>query len=122
MEAYPAEYVQHNLPFVVLSGLGSKNDLEPLPPVHQVLPGEAATSISCEIASVTGEHANQLLQEFLKADGTNAPWNGRMQNRRGNLLGFRIRTVGRVGQAPATLAVWTACSLRIGLYTAPQEG
>ncbi|PSN72718.1 hypothetical protein BS50DRAFT_616268 [Corynespora cassiicola Philippines] len=95
MEAYPAEYVQHNLPFVVLSGLGSKNDLEPLPPVHQVLPGEAATSISCEIASVTGEHANQLLQEFLKADGTNAPWNGRMQNRRGNLLGFRIRTVGR---------------------------
>jgi hypothetical protein len=100
MDAYPPDYCAHQLPFIVLSGLETKQDLEPLPPLQDVLPGRAVTTISSEIPSVTGPRASQLLQEFLSADGSDAPWNGRGQSRRGNLPGFRIRTVGRVGQAP----------------------
>jgi solute carrier family 25 protein 38 len=98
MDAYPPEYALHNLPFVVLSGLETIQELESLPPVQDVFPGRATTTITSEIPPVAGEQAKQLLQEFLSADGRDAPWNGRGLNKRGNILGFRIRTVGRVGQ------------------------
>ena len=99
MEAYPPAYVQHNLPFIVLSRLGTTPELEPPPPVHHVLPGSAGTRTSSEIAPVTGERADQLLQDFLSADGTNAPWNARgsSSSRRDLAHGFRIRAAGRVG-------------------------
>lgn len=100
MEAYPPAYVQHNLPFIVLSGLGSQAELDPPPSVHSLLPGRAVTRTSSEIPPVTGERADQLLQDFLSADGTNAPWNARNAGRKDIAHGFRIRAVGRVGQAP----------------------
>ncbi|UPX10950.1 uncharacterized protein EKO05_0001582 [Ascochyta rabiei] len=95
MEAYPPAYVQHNLPFIVLSGLGSQHELEPPPSVHSVLPGRAATRTNSEIPPVTGERADQLLQGFLSADGTNAPWNARNSTRKDLAHAFRIRSVGR---------------------------
>lgn len=101
MEAYPAAYVQHNLPFIVLSGLGSQSEVAPPPSVHSVLPGRAATRTSSEIAPVAGERADQLLHDFLNADGTNAPWNARNSSRGDLAHGFRIRAVGRVCKAPA---------------------
>jgi solute carrier family 25 protein 38 len=100
MEAYPPAYVEHNLPFIVLSGLGSQDELEPPPSVHSVLPGRAAVRTSSEIPPVTGERADQLLQDFLSADGTNAPWNARGSSRRDLAHSFRIRAVGRVCMSP----------------------
>lgn len=100
MEAYSSDWVSHNLPFIVLSGLATSQEVEPPPPCHQVLPGRAVTNISTDIPPVEGSRAGELLQEFLNADGTNAPWNGRGFSRRGLVHGFRIRAVGRVGQAP----------------------
>lgn len=97
MEAYPPAYVQHNLPFIVLSGLGAQTELQPPPSVHNVLPGRAAAKTSSEIPPVTGERAEQLLQDFLTADGSNAPWNARGLGRKDLAHGFRIRAVGRVG-------------------------
>lgn len=99
MESLPSDFVVHNLPFIVLSGLATSKETDPPPPVQQVLPGRAVTNISSEIPPVQGDRANELLQEFLSADGTNAPWNGRGLGRRGITHGFRIRSVGRV-QAP----------------------
>jgi hypothetical protein len=98
MEAYPPEYVQHNLPFIVLSGLGTTQELDAPPPVSNVLPGRAVTTITSETPPVTGKHAEALLQDFLSADGTNAPWNGRTHGRKDLAHSFRIRAVGRVGQ------------------------
>jgi hypothetical protein len=98
MEAYPPAYVQHNLPFIVLSGLGTDSELDPPPPVLKVLPGRAATTISSEIPPVTSNYAEPLLQDFLSADSTSAPWNGRASGRKGLTHGFRIRAVGRVGR------------------------
>lgn len=100
MDAYPTEFVIHNLPFIVLSGLGAINELDPPATVQNAIRGQAVTTINSETPPVAGEHAKELLQEFLTADGTNAPWNGRCFSRRGLTHGFRIRAVGRVGQAP----------------------
>jgi hypothetical protein len=98
MDAYPPEYVQHNLPFIVISGLGNNKELAPPPPVQNVLPGRAATNISSDLPPVTGKYAEALLQDFLSADSTSAPWNGRESGRKGLAHGFRIRAVGRVGR------------------------
>ncbi|CAA9958583.1 Gryzun multi-domain protein [Pyrenophora teres f. maculata] len=92
MEAYPSDFVVHNLPFIVLSGLATNKELDPPRPVQDVLPGRAVTNISSDIPPVTSERASELLQEFLSTDGTNAPWNGRSFSRRGITHGFRIRS------------------------------
>jgi hypothetical protein len=101
MDAYPPDLVLHNLPFVVLSGLGTAKEVEAPPPVQDVLPGRAVTTVSSEAPLVEGDRADELLQEFLSADGTNAPWNGRPSGTKGIAHSFRLRAVGRVGQAPA---------------------
>ncbi|CAO2650601.1 Nn.00g018930.m01.CDS01 [Neocucurbitaria sp. VM-36] len=100
MDAYPPDYVQHNLPFIVLSGLGNSKELDAPPPVQDALPGRAITSINSESPLVTGDRADELLHEFLSADGTNAPWNGRGVGQKGSTHGFRIRAVGRNFQLP----------------------
>ena len=98
MDAYPPDYVAHNLPLVVLSGFSTTEEPEAVQPVHHVLPGRATTTITSEIPPVARERAQQLLQTFLSvADGSALPWNGRGLSGRNN-VGFRIRTVGRVGQ------------------------
>ncbi|ORY13458.1 Gryzun, putative trafficking through golgi-domain-containing protein [Clohesyomyces aquaticus] len=101
MDAYPPEYVLHNLPFIVLSGLEASPELDHgLPDINHVLPGRAKTTIDSEIPPATGKRAQQLLSEFLNADGSDAPWNGRATTRRGNLIAFRLRAVGRHFQLP----------------------
>lgn len=110
MEAYPPAYVQHNLPFILLSGLGSQVELEPPASVHSIIPGRAVTRTSSEIPLVTGERADQLLKDFLSTNGTNAPWKARNSSRRDLAHGFRIRAVGRVCKAPSSATsgiIWT---------------
>jgi solute carrier family 25 protein 38 len=103
MDAYPPAYVEHNLPLVVLSGLVRNAELQPPPPVQQLLPGRAITTVSSDAPLVTGQRAEQLLQEFLAADGTNAPWSPRSASAAAKgSHGFRLRVVGRVRLAPSS--------------------
>ncbi|KAF2731171.1 hypothetical protein EJ04DRAFT_579327 [Polyplosphaeria fusca] len=99
MDAYPSEYVLHNLPFILLSGLGVEPELDPPTHSKHVLPGRAVTSVASEISALTGDRAQQLLQEFLSAEGGDAPWNARGVQR-GNRASFRFRAVGRDFQFP----------------------
>lgn len=124
MDAYPPEYVEHNLPLIVLSGLDTAEERNGPLPVQNVLPGRATTTISSELPPVTGERAQQLLQQFLDTDGSDAPWNGRNLDRRGNIIEFKIRAVGRVGQGDllAQQAPWTPADGTTGIQTAPQKG
>ncbi|KAJ9668593.1 hypothetical protein H2201_001235 [Coniosporium apollinis] len=103
MDAYPPDYVAHNLPLVVLSGLGDESRLQDSGPVYKLLQ-ENGTPIDSEIPTVTGERAEQLLQEFFKTDASDAPWNSRPVKSRGNLSGFRVRAVGREYILPARKA------------------
>lgn len=97
MEAYPLPYVEHNLPFVVLSGLGSDTLINSTYEPHPLLK-ERGIEIDSAVPVVSGERAQQLRQEFLNADGKDAPWNSLPRNR-GEVKGFRVKAVGRVGQA-----------------------
>lgn len=100
MDAYPPGYISHNLPFIVLSGLEAAPELEPRRPFQELLPGLQQTTVNADIPPLVNSRAQQLLQEFLSYDSTNTPWEAHGLDRRETLTKFRMRAVGRVGQAP----------------------
>ncbi|KAK7555039.1 Gryzun, putative trafficking through golgi-domain-containing protein [Phyllosticta citricarpa] len=93
MDAYPLPYVEHNLPFVVLSGLGSDTLINSSYEPHTLLK-DRGIEIDSAVPVVSGDRALQLRQEFLNADGRDAPWNSLPKNR-GDIKGFRVKAVGR---------------------------
>lgn len=99
MDAYPSDYVDHNLPLIVISGLGSPLKLENEDNNSSYRHG-AGSAVTSDFPAVEGDRAAHLLQEFLSADANPAPWNGRAIKGKDGLLGFRIRATGRVGLTP----------------------
>ncbi|KAK5010082.1 hypothetical protein LTR60_005043, partial [Cryomyces antarcticus] len=89
MEAYPPSYVQHNLPLILLSGLGSTPDSD------APFPDRSEPSSNSHLPPVTGERAEQLLQDFRNADGSDWPWNDRPHKSKAGLIGYKLRAVGR---------------------------
>ena len=104
MEAYPKDYVEHNLPLIVLSGLQSQSD--PSKDASEQLRNpllEGGFRIRTDSAPLTGSTAESLVRAFLAADSSDAPWNSRATSAKTKNGGsFRIKSVGRVGQTPSS--------------------
>lgn len=102
MEAYPEDYVNHNLPLVLLSGLEAGDDTE----ANSGYPllAEKGTHIFSDFPPLSGGVAEELRSLFLQEDGTHMPWKSRV-NVSGNTatanIGYRIKSSGRVGPSPA---------------------
>lgn len=99
MDAYPPDYIFHNLPLVILSGLGSADNR----PQHGSIASyplldEKGLRITSALLPVTGSSAEQLLRTFLEADASKGCWNGRSDREKTGTMGFRVKEVGRVGQ------------------------
>ncbi|KAI9795781.1 MAG: hypothetical protein M1835_005225 [Candelina submexicana] len=102
MEAYPADYLTHNLPFIVLSGLGSAESLSLVDSAGSSYPVLSHDAIVIESGSppLTSHSADQLLRCFLELDVSNAAWNGRPRRGRMELAGYYIKAVGRKYEVP----------------------
>lgn len=111
MDGYPPDYVGHNLPFIILFGLGSTEVKPPLE-VERDFPllQEKGIYISSELPSVTGSIADDLLKSFHEFDARDASWNNRPGRGKMGTMGFTYRTVGRVGQTPL---LKIACPVRL---------
>ncbi|KAF2761598.1 hypothetical protein EJ05DRAFT_507251 [Pseudovirgaria hyperparasitica] len=96
MEAYPDDYVGHNLPLVVLSGLGTDLPVEEHSSSYDFML-ETATHIKSptDIPPIQGERADLLLREFINADGRRAAWNARARNAKGGSVCTRFKAIGR---------------------------
>lgn len=92
MDGYPPEYVAHNLPLVVLSGLG--DDVPPGPYKDWAAEGSGFVTDS-DIPPVKSDDANVLLKHFLENDANDAPWNSKDNQGRSR---FKVKVAGRVGQ------------------------
>ena len=103
MDGYPAHYVAHNLPFIVLFGLGSpskdtgsygklESQIERSYPLLQ----EKGIYISSDLPNVAGA-AEELLATFHDFDARDAAWNNRPGKGQTGTTDFTYRTVGRVG-------------------------
>ena len=113
MEVFPEDYVEHNLPLVILSGLGGESDTsEETSERSRSLLLEGGFRIKADAAPVTGSTADALLQALLSRDSSNVSWNSRATSASDSVGNFRIKRVGRVGQAPsgATVACWRAAT------------
>ena len=107
MDGYPAYYVAHNLPFVVLFGLrnpstdtGGYHKLESQIEKDYPLLQEKGIYISSDLPNVAGDTAEDLLATFHDFDAKDAAWNNRPGKGKMGTMGFTYRTVGRVGQTP----------------------
>lgn len=86
MDGYAPAYIAHNVPFLVVSGLGTdhENRTEKL---------DIGTRISSDIAPLGSDDATALLRYFRERDASDLDWNSREHNGRNK---FVIKTVGRV--------------------------
>lgn len=98
MEAYPPDYVELNLPLVFLSGLGERyigNQSGSPTPKQGSGTRIVTTSPECE-----GDRAAQLLEQLMKLDGSQLPWNAAAQSGSNGMLKYRMKAIGRVGMQP----------------------
>lgn len=98
MDRFPQDYVIHNLPLLLLSGLDTRRSPEPdlSGKSHDFL-HEGGFRIRVDAPAVSGPLAEQLLQSFCDQDASNVPWHSQaFASRHGRV--FKIATVGRVGQ------------------------
>lgn len=98
-EGYPNDYVTHNLPLIVLSGLCESPPPDAttrFPPVYEA-PG---TEIESELPLVADKRAELLLGEFRSCEKSDEEWSSKPIQGKSTLLGFKFRAVGRVGQEP----------------------
>jgi hypothetical protein len=93
-DGYTPAFVAHNLPFIVISGLGSIDGEEN---------GHLGVQINSEIPPVDSEDGRTLLRHFREGNANDLAWNGREHVGRNK---FKIRVVGRVCKKPLGNIVW----------------
>ncbi|OAL37305.1 hypothetical protein AYO20_03481 [Fonsecaea nubica] len=100
MDRFPQDYVLHNLPLLLLSGLDSRSPSEPDPVVktHDFL-HEGGFRIKVDAPIVSGPLAEQLLESFCEQDASDLPWHSQYSTSRSGRV-FRIVKVGRVYTLP----------------------
>ena len=86
MDAYALAYVAHNIPLLVVSGLGTDND-------EKEKWTDGGMRITSDIPPLETEDAKVLLRHFRHRDARGLSWNGREHSGRNK---FRVKTVGRV--------------------------
>lgn len=97
MDAYPQDYVAHNLPLILLSGLGVA-DADLSQTASYPLLHENAFRITSDLPHVTGSDAELLRRTFLDADASKSHWNARHDKEPQYNIRFRVKEAGRVGQ------------------------
>lgn len=99
MNGYPADYVYHNLPLILLSGLEpqpppDRETSHSSPPVLQ----EGGFRLRVDLPILESRLASELLHTFLQHDASEEPWHPAAADVQGKSGVWRIRSVGRVGQ------------------------
>lgn len=104
MDAYPEDYVNHNLPLVLLSGLEAGPEAGPgdgpTPSDSYPLLAEKGPKIVSDFPSLSGAVAEDLRRVFLEQDGTQMPWRSGLLSSNGKAssqnMRYRIKSAGRV--------------------------
>ncbi|KAH9206850.1 Gryzun, putative trafficking through golgi-domain-containing protein [Leptodontidium sp. 2 PMI_412] len=89
MDGYASAYVAHNVPLLVVSGLGPGSEEE--------IELKDGTRIASEVPTVESDDALALLRIFKDGDASDLAWNAREHSGRNK---FRVKTVGREYMLP----------------------
>lgn len=98
MEAFPEDYIAHNLPLILLSGIGhSEQAASESTERSRNLLQEGGFRIRTDVPSVTDPASENLLKTFFSFDSTIHGFNSKDVSARDSPGAFRIKRVGRVG-------------------------
>lgn len=100
MEAYPSDYVVHNLPLILLSGLEPNKVETPIGETTQEFLGDGGFRLRADLAPLYHPLTKDLRATLLSYDRSDAPWRSLSTGKTEQAQAFKIRSVGRVGQAP----------------------
>ncbi|KAE8549706.1 hypothetical protein EYB25_008230 [Talaromyces marneffei] len=99
MDAYPNDYIVHNLPLVLLSGIAHEEDESnsnsKYPSLH-----ERGTTIESDFPLLTGPLVDNLRAAFIDHDASDAPWRPSNDAGRSNGIPLRIKTIKRSYRLP----------------------
>ncbi|KAK2855732.1 hypothetical protein FQN49_004893, partial [Arthroderma sp. PD_2] len=112
MDAFPASYVDHNLPLVLLSGLSPASSPDQHSPDPELSAGspDGGVRIFSDFPLITGATADGLLDALLAEDASKWPWNSRYFSHRSNGVGYRIRRADRTYTLPPQKAARPAAA------------
>ena len=119
MDAFGDDYVVHNLPLLLLSGLEgrqhARSDASPTAasPLH-----EGGFRVKTDLPTLDSPDATRLRDTFLAHDGSQAVWKAQSPSST-QAKGFKIRNIGRVGQAPIHRHALTLADLKVQVFTFP---
>lgn len=94
MDGYATAYIAHNLPLLVVSGLGA----DPSPTNARLK--EGGVLITSDIAPLESEDANYILNYFKENDAEDLSWNAYEHSEKNK---FRVKVIGRVAIAGTTM-------------------
>ncbi|OQE37866.1 hypothetical protein PENCOP_c009G04360 [Penicillium coprophilum] len=103
MDAYPEDYVNHNLPLVLLAGLEADPEIDPATSSSYPLLLEKGTHIFSDFPPLGGAVAEELRSLLLKEDSSQMPWKSRVTvtgNTTTANIGYRIKSSGRSCRLP----------------------
>lgn len=102
MDAYPENYVNHNLPLILLSGLEADTGNEAGSALDYPLLAENGHKIFSDFPPLSGAVAEELRAVLLEEDGSQMPWRVRYSsigNPSSPHIGYRIKSIGRVSSS-----------------------
>ena len=86
MDGYPPGSLDHNVPFLVASGLSSSSSPEPQKE-------DGGTTLQSDMPCLEGENARVLHDYLQSIDGTQPPWN--LKDKK-TPYRYRVASIGRV--------------------------
>lgn len=89
MDELPTEYTEHDLPLLVLSGLGHDGDSD--------AQNVSGTRVTIQTPECEGERAVNLRQQFVARDGRGSAWNANALPGPNGSLKYHMQSIGRVG-------------------------
>ncbi|KAL4896375.1 Gryzun, putative trafficking through golgi-domain-containing protein [Aspergillus ambiguus] len=100
MDAYPEDYIAHNLPFVLISGLEPTSEDDP--EVEALYPlQEKGVKIYSDFPPLSGSIAEELRTALLEEDASLAPWGPNDQTYAPKSdVEYRIKSIGRSYRLP----------------------
>jgi len=99
MEAYPEDYIAHNVPLVTLSGLGEPEEDQYRNPQTTLKQPGHGVKISSELPCLPESQASIIREEFLKVNSHTSPWNVTHDSGRSEHIDYLLTSIGRVGTA-----------------------
>ncbi|KAJ5546892.1 hypothetical protein N7494_004477 [Penicillium frequentans] len=101
MDAYPEDYVNHNLPLILLSGLEAGVEDENGSSVDYPLLAETGSRIFSDFPPLSGAVAEELRSALLEEDGSQKPWRSTVSpNGTAPQIRYNIKSIGRSYQLP----------------------